>query len=120
MERIGTVRRNVPSSGFRRQIILNGFVLFFDCSCNVLLIGWVPPLMTSSSTGESRIAASAAGLSTDFRHAFRLIGKSKGMSAITLLTLALCIGATTAIFSTVYSLMLKPLPFAEPEQIVEL
>ena len=42
------------------------------------------------------------------------------MSAVTLLTLALCIGATTAIFSTVYSLMLKPLPFEEPERIVEL
>lgn len=61
-----------------------------------------------------------SGLRTDFRHAFRLIGKSKGMSAITLLTLALCIGATTAIFSTVYSLMLKPLPFNEPERVVEL
>lgn len=54
------------------------------------------------------------------RHAFRLLWKGKGMTATTLLTLALCIGATTAIFSTVYSLMLKPLPFSEPEQIVEL
>jgi putative ABC transport system permease protein len=35
-------------------------------------------------------------------------------------TLALCIGATTAIFSTVYSLMFKPLPFREPQRIVEL
>ncbi len=69
---------------------------------------------------ESWLAAAAAGLRTDFRHAFRLLGKSKGLSAITLLTLALCIGATTAIFSTVYALMLKPLPFSEPEQIVEL
>src|ERR1043166_7635162 len=57
---------------------------------------------------------------TDFRHAFRLLWKSKGMTATTLITLALCIGATTAIFSTVYSLMLKPLPFREPERIVEL
>lgn len=67
---------------------------------------------------------SSAGLLTgalgDLRHAFRLLWKGKGMTATTLLTLALCIGATTAIFSTVYSLMLKPLPFSEPEQIVEL
>ena len=42
------------------------------------------------------------------------------MTATTLVTLALCIGATTAIFSSVYSLMLKPLPFQEPERIVEL
>ncbi len=54
------------------------------------------------------------------RHAFRLLWKSKGITATTLLTLALGIGATTAIFSTVYSLMLKPLPYQEPERIVEL
>ncbi len=56
----------------------------------------------------------------DLRHALRLLWKSKSFSAATLLTLALCIGATTAIFSTVYALMLKPLPFAEPAGIVEL
>ena len=50
-------------------------------------------------------------LTSDLRHAFRLLWKSKRITATTLLTLALCIGATTAIFSTVYSLMLKPLPF---------
>ena len=60
------------------------------------------------------------GISGDLRHAFRLLWKGRGMTATTLLTLALCIGATTAIFSTVYSLMLKPLPFNEPAQIVEL
>ena len=54
------------------------------------------------------------------RHAFRLLWKSKRITATTLVTLALCIGATTAIFSSVYSLMLKPLPFQEPERIVEL
>ncbi len=54
------------------------------------------------------------------RHALRRFRQNKGFTAITLLTLALCIGATTAIFSTVYSLMLKPLPFHEPERIVEL
>jgi predicted permease len=54
------------------------------------------------------------------RQAFRLLWKSKRITATTLLTLALCIGATTAIFSTVYSLMLKPLPYQEPERIVEL
>jgi putative ABC transport system permease protein len=58
--------------------------------------------------------------SQDLRLAFRLLWKSKRVTAITLVTLALCIGATTAIFSTVYSLMLKPLPYQEPERIVEL
>ena len=59
-------------------------------------------------------------MTSDLRHAFRLLWKSKRITATTLVTLALCIGATTAIFSTVYSLMLKPLPYQEPERIVEL
>lgn len=54
------------------------------------------------------------------RQAIRQFRQSKGFVAATLLTLALCIGATTAIFSSVYSLMLKPLPFREPDRIVEL
>lgn len=57
---------------------------------------------------------------TDLRQAARLLWKTKRITATTLLTLALCIGATTAIFSSVYSLMLKPLPYEQPEQIVEL
>src|SRR6186713_156618 len=57
---------------------------------------------------------------TELRHASRLLWKSKGVTITTLLTLGLGIGATTAIFSTVYSLMLKPLPYTEPERIVEL
>ena len=59
-------------------------------------------------------------MTSDLRHAFRLLWKSKGITATTLLTLALGIGATTAIFSSVYALMLKPLPYQEPKQIVEL
>src|SRR3954469_22832550 len=61
-----------------------------------------------------------SGFATELRHAFRLLWKSKGITATTLVTLALCIGATTAIFSSVYSLMLKPLPYREPERMVEL
>ena len=47
-------------------------------------------------------------------------GSPSASPRTTLVTLALCIGATTAIFSSVYSLMLKPLPYQEPERIVEL
>src|SRR3954470_7412068 len=57
---------------------------------------------------------------SDLRFAFRLLLKSRGFAAVTLLTLALCIGANTAIFSAVYALMLKPLPFPEPTRIVEI
>ncbi len=77
--------------------------------------------MTSSHHASASTSAGIlTGSLTDFRHAFRLLWKSKRITATTLVTLALCIGATTAIFSSVYSLMLKPLPYQEPERIVEL
>ena len=76
--------------------------------------------MTSSSASASASAGLLTGSLTDLRHAARLLWKSKRITATTLITLALCIGATTAIFSSVYSLMLKPLPYQEPERIVEL
>src|SRR6188472_3691294 len=76
-------------------------------------------------TSPNRASASPSagiltGALTDFRQTFRLLWKAKRITATTLITLALCIGATTAIFSSVYSLMLKPLPYQEPERIVEL
>jgi predicted permease len=73
-----------------------------------------------SHPNSSATPGALTGITGDLRHAFRLLWKGKGMTAVTLLTLALCIGATTAISSTVYSLMLKPLPFEEPQDIVEL
>lgn len=76
--------------------------------------------MPSPSAPGLRSASPFAGLSGDLRHALRLLWKSRGITVTTLLTLTFCIGATTAIFSMVYSLLLKPLPFAEPERVVEL
>lgn len=76
--------------------------------------------MSTPRDPHAGAAAFFSGVPGDIRHAFRLLWKSRGFTATTLLTLALCIGATTAIFSTVYSLMLKPLPFDEPERVVEL
>ena len=77
--------------------------------------------MTSPNRASSSPSAGLmTGALTDFRQTLRLLWKSKRITATTLITLALCIGATTAIFSSVYSLMLKPLPYQEPERIVEL
>jgi putative ABC transport system permease protein len=50
----------------------------------------------------------------------RIFSKQPAFAATTVLTLALGIGATTAIFSVVYGVLLKPLPFQEPEQLVSL
>ena len=76
--------------------------------------------MTSSQRASAPSGGILTGSLTDFRQTFRLLWKANRITATTLLTLALCIGATTAIFSSVYALMLKPLPYQEPERIVEL
>lgn len=56
----------------------------------------------------------------DFRYALRQLRRSPGFSLVATMTLAVGIGATTAIFTLVYDVMLRPLPFARPGRIVNI
>ncbi|MBV8673249.1 MAG: hypothetical protein JOZ33_07425, partial [Acidobacteriaceae bacterium] len=54
----------------------------------------------------------------DIRHALRQFAKAPGFTATAVLTLALGIGATTAIFTLVYAILLRSLPVADPGGLI--
>jgi len=63
---------------------------------------------------------SIESLLRDLRYALRQLAASPGFASIAILTIALGIGATTAIYSVVDATLLHPLPYPEPEQLVRI
>jgi predicted permease len=74
----------------------------------------------AQSTTNARLSGFFDSVSRDLRHALRGMRQRPAFASTAVLTLALGIGATTATFSVVYSILLKPLPYPDAEQLVRI
>lgn len=76
------------------------------------------PAQIAEAARDARGTAWLESLGRDVRYAVRTLARAPAFTASAILTTALAIGATTAVVSIVYGVLIKPLPYREPERLV--
>src|SRR3989454_1687796 len=78
------------------------------------------PLLQAERTRDMDVALWADGIARNLRHAARSLGRAPGFALTVVATLALGIGANTAVFSALDAVLLRPLPFPDADRLVRL
>src|SRR5579864_9406047 len=116
------VERAWQTRGFRGVLVVAARLLRDVIAARAR--GLALPITASGSsqppdTGNSKPRVLVLGeLASDLRYAFRRLAHAPGFTAVALLTLALGVGSTTAMFTVADDVLLKPLPYGRPDRLV--
>ncbi|MGC4049401.1 MAG: hypothetical protein QM757_07795 [Paludibaculum sp.] len=108
------------TADFRDEYGREMSMVFADRYCSASTAGARVGIWFEALTGVLMEAPreQLSALNQDVRYAVRTLRKTPSFSLTAVMTLALAIGATTVIFSLLHSMLLRPLPFQNPDQIV--